>query len=53
VLFFFKQVLGRELESMNDIAPARRSQHLPVVLSREEVQRLLGRSLLPESTTSE
>ncbi len=43
VLFFFKQVLGRELEWMNDIARARRSQHLPVVLSREEVPRLLGR----------
>ena len=43
VLFFFKQVLGRELEWMSDVARARRSQHLPVVLSREEVQRLLGR----------
>jgi integron integrase len=43
VLFFFKQVLGRELEWMNDIARARRSQHLPVVLSREEVPRLFGR----------
>lgn len=43
VLFFFKQVLGRELEWMNDVARARRSQHLPVVLSREEVQRVLGR----------
>lgn len=43
VLFFFKQVLGRELEWMNDVARARRSQHLPVVLSRQEVQRILGR----------
>ncbi|MGH9318407.1 MAG: integron integrase, partial [Vicinamibacteria bacterium] len=43
VLFFFKQVLGRELEWMNDVARARPSQHLPVVWSREEVQRVLGR----------
>ena len=43
VLFFFKQVLGRELEWKDNVARARRSQHLPVVLSRREVQGMLGR----------
>jgi site-specific recombinase XerD len=53
VLFFFKQVLGRELEWMNDVARARRSQHLPVVLSRQEVQSLLGRMQGPPLLVAE
>jgi integron integrase len=43
ILFFFNGVLGRELEWMDGIVRARGSQHLPVVLSRQEVQKVLGR----------
>jgi integron integrase len=41
ILFLFKQVLGYELEWMNGVVRARRSQHLPIVLSRAEVQDVL------------
>jgi integron integrase len=43
MLFFFKGVLGRELEWMDGVVRARSSQHLPVVLSRQEVQSVLAR----------
>jgi integron integrase len=43
ILFFFKGVLGRELGWMDGVVRARGSQHLPVVLSRQEVQNVLGR----------
>jgi integrase len=42
ILFLFKQVLGRELGWMEGIVRARRSQHLPVVLSRNETQAVLA-----------
>jgi len=42
ILFFFKQVLGRELGWMEGIVRARRSRHLPVVLSRNETQAVLA-----------
>lgn len=49
LLFLFRDVLKRELEFV-DAVRAKRPQRLPVVLSREEVQRLLaqmgGRDLL-------
>jgi integron integrase len=38
--FFFKQVLGRELK-LGDVCPAKRTQRLPVVLTRDEVKHLL------------
>jgi site-specific recombinase XerD len=49
VMFFYQRVLGRELEFI-DAVKAKRPKHLPLVLSRQEVQRMLrqleGRDLL-------
>jgi integron integrase len=42
ILFLYKQVLGRELDWMDGIVRAKKRQHLPVVLTRSEVGRLLG-----------
>jgi integron integrase len=42
ILFLFQHVLGRELDWLDGVARARRSQHLPVVLSKLEVQKVLG-----------
>jgi integrase len=48
-MFFYQRVLGRELEFI-DAVKAKRPKHLPLVLSRQEVQRMLrqleGRDLL-------
>lgn len=41
LLFLYQQVLDIKLEWMNDIVRAKRPKRLPVVLSREEVIRLL------------
>ena len=40
--FYFKHVLQRDLELADGFQPAKRSRRLPVALSREEVNRLLG-----------
>ena len=49
VLFFYQRILGRELEFI-DAVKAKRPKHLPLVLSRQEVNRMLrqleGRDLL-------
>jgi integron integrase len=49
VMFFYQRILGRELEFI-DAVKAKRPQHLPLVMSRQEVQRMLrqleGRDLL-------
>ena len=42
ILYFFKRVLGRELEEMGETARAKRGRRLPEVLSQEEVRRLLA-----------
>ena len=42
VLFFFKRVLQRELGDFSDTVRAARGRRLPVVLSREEIQRFLA-----------
>lgn len=42
LLFFFKEVLGRDLGTLEGVVRAKRSVHLPVVLSPEEVSRILG-----------
>ncbi len=39
--FFFKHVLEKELDLGENFQPAQRSRKLPVVLTRDEVQRLL------------
>ena len=41
LLFMYQKVLGRELEFMEGFDRAQRRRRVPVVLSREEVQRLL------------
>ena len=46
LVFLYKHVLKKELGSI-DAVRARRSKHLPVVLTREETQRVL--SLLSET----
>ena len=42
LLFLYRVVLGIELPWMENVIRAKRSQHVPTVLSREEVQRLLA-----------
>lgn len=42
LLFLYRGVLGRELEGLEAATPARRPQRLPVVLTREEVRRMLA-----------
>lgn len=42
IVFLYKQVLREEVGDFSGFAPARMPRHLPVVLSREEVGRLLG-----------
>lgn len=42
LLFLYKDVLARPLPWLDDLERARRPQRLPTVLSRDEVQRLLG-----------
>ncbi len=46
LVFWFTQVKGEELGDLGDFAKSRRPRRLPVVLSREEVARLLA--ALPE-----
>lgn len=49
VMFFYQRILGRELEFIDSVK-AKRPKHLPLVLSRQEVTRMLrqleGRDLL-------
>lgn len=42
ILFLYRELLGEEVPWMADLVRARRKEHLPVVLTREEVRRLLG-----------
>lgn len=42
LLFLYQAVLGRELEGLDAAVRARRPRNLPVVLSRDEVRRLLA-----------
>lgn len=42
ILFMYREVLKIELPWIDDIQRAKRSQHLPVVLTRQEVQALLA-----------
>jgi integron integrase len=41
LLFLYQQVLGIKLDWLDDVVRAKRPKRLPVVLSREEVQRVL------------
>ena len=42
LLFLYREVLGFELERVDGIERARRPQHVPTVLTREEVRRVLS-----------
>ena len=42
ILFLYRDVLGEEVPWLTELVRARRSHPLPVVLTREEVRRLLG-----------
>ena len=42
ILFLYSEVLGRDLEQVENFAMAKRPRRLPVVLGREEVSRLLS-----------
>jgi integron integrase len=42
LLFLYQQVLGRELEWLGNVVHAKRPVHVPVVLGREEIRRLLA-----------
>jgi integron integrase len=41
ILFLYREVLGRPLEELGRIAPARRPDRLPTVLTRDEVRSVL------------
>ncbi len=43
LLFLYKQVLSIELPWMESVVRAKRSQHVPTVLSRDEITRVLAR----------
>jgi integron integrase len=43
LLFFFRAGLGRELGQLGEFERAKRSRKLPVVLSRQEIQRVLSK----------
>jgi integrase len=42
LLFLYRQLLGREPGTLDGLARARRPRHLPVVLTPDEVKRVLG-----------
>jgi site-specific recombinase XerD len=42
LLFLFRDVLGRDLPEMDQFVRAKRPTQVPVVLSRDEVQKVLG-----------
>ena len=42
ILFLYREVLGLELPWMAKIIRAKRPKHLPVVLTRTEMQQMLG-----------
>jgi integron integrase len=43
ILFLYRDVLGSPLPFVEGIAPAKTSRRIPVVLTRDEVERVLGR----------
>lgn len=42
LVFFYTQVLGKELGTVAGLVPAKKPRRVPVVLTREEVQRVLA-----------
>jgi site-specific recombinase XerD len=43
LLFLYREVLKRSVESLGDVVRARRPEHLPVVLTKGEVKAVLAR----------
>ena len=43
LLFLYREVLERKIEGLEKVARAKRPEHLPLVLSRDEVQSVLAR----------
>jgi integron integrase len=43
LLFLYREVLGRPVESLGDVVRAKRPERLPVVLTRDEVKAVLSR----------
>lgn len=42
LLFFFRHVLGREFGKLDGVVRAKRRPYVPVVLSRDEIDRIIG-----------
>lgn len=42
LLFFFRHVLGKEFGKVDGVVRAKRKPYIPVVLSREEIDRIIG-----------
>lgn len=47
LLFFFRHVLGREFGKVDGVVRAKRKPYIPVVLSREEVNSIIGKLRSP------
>jgi len=47
LLFFFRHVLGKEFGKVDGVVRAKRKPYIPVVLSREEIDRIIGNLKMP------
>ncbi len=47
LLFFFRYVLGKEFGKVDGVVRAKRKPYIPVVLSREEIDRIIGILKMP------
>ena len=47
LLFFFRHVLGKEFGKVDDVVRAKRKQYIPVVLSGEEIDRVISNLKMP------
>ena len=47
LLFFFRHVLGKEFGKVDGVVRAKRKPYIPVVLSREEIDRITRKLLMP------
>lgn len=47
LLFFFRHVLGKEFGKVDGVVRAKRKQYIPVVLSREEIDRVISNLKMP------
>ncbi|MCP3890100.1 MAG: integron integrase [Desulfobulbaceae bacterium] len=47
LLFFFRHVLGKEFGKVDGVVRAKRKQYIPVVLSREEIDCVIGNLKMP------